>query len=387
MTTLMTSLPQREQPTSSRRLRELRELALRGLQRMYRPEHGLYAFRARRCDGGVRLEGTSARYSAIVLLALARESEPQAKAALGGRPLAELCDRLLNTVPGTDNLGDTALILWAALALRHPATDAAAGRVGELLTKSETLPTVELAWALSAFCEPGAPEYVAPWRDEAARRLMGAFRPQAELFPHHVGGTPARLRGHVACFADQVYPIQALARYAAMTADLEPLDAARRCADRICRCLGPGGQWCWHYDVRTGRVVEVYPVYSVHQDGMAPMALFALAEAGGPAYDDAMRRGLDWLYAVPELGGTSLIEPAADMIWRKVARREPRKLVRRAQAVATRVHPRLRWPGMDALFPAHVIDDECRPYHLGWLLYAWPAARAAAWDREAGVPS
>lgn len=71
-----------------------------------------------------------------------------------------------------------------------------------------------------------------------------------------------------------------------------------------------------------------------------------------------------------------MIDESGGVIRRKVARREPRKFVRRAQAVAARIHPALRWPGTDTLFPAGAIDDECRPYHLGWLLYAWPEYRA-----------
>jgi hypothetical protein len=78
----------------------------------------------------------------------------------------------------------------------------------------------------------------------------------------------------------------------------------------------------------------------------------------------------------PELGGGSLIDESAGLIWRKVARREPPKLSRFAQAAASRLHPALRAPGLDTLFPPCAVDYEDRPYHLGWLLHAWPAGRA-----------
>lgn len=104
---------------------------------------------------------------------------------------------------------------------------------------------------------------------------------------------------------------------------------------------------------------------------MAPLALFALDAAGGPAFDRAVERGLAWLQAAQELRGGSLIDAETGTIWRKVARREPGKAARYLQAAASALHPRLRVPALDALFPPRSIDYEDRPYHWGWLLYAW----------------
>jgi hypothetical protein len=113
------------------------------------------------------------------------------------------------------------------------------------------------------------------------------------------------------------------------------------------------------------------------------MALFALERAAAVDLRPPIARGLAWLAHAPELGGGSLIDERADLIWRKVARREPRKLSRYAQAAASRLHPALRTPGLDVLFPPCIVDYEDRPYHLGWLLHAWPAGRAARWDERA----
>ena len=60
--------------------------------------------------------------------------------------------------------------------------------------------------------------------------------------------------------------------------------------------------------------------------------------------------------------------------------REPPELV----DGKVRVHPAVRVPGMGVAFPPGTIDFECRPYHLGWLLYCWSAARAASWDASGG---
>jgi len=177
-----------------------------------------------------------------------------------------------------------------------------------------------------------------------------------------------------------VYPIQALALYNKLSGDRAALDVAGRCARQICAKQGNAGQWWWHYDRRTGEVVEPYPVYAIHQDAMAPMALFALQEAGGADFRPSVARGLDWLASSPELGGGSLIDTRADLVWRKVARREPGKLSRYAKALAAGIHPSLRVPGLDTICPPVSIDFEDRPYHPGWFLHAWTKDRMKRWE-------
>jgi hypothetical protein len=139
----------------------------------------------------------------------------------------------------------------------------------------------------------------------------------------------------------------------------------------MCTMQGPEGQWWWHYDVRTGRLIEGYPVYAVHQEAMGPMALLALRDAGGADHADAIAKGLDWLARPPEIPG-SLIDTQTGIIWRKVARHEPFKVTRTAQALASRLHPSLRVPGLGWVARPGWVDYECRPYEMGWILHAWP---------------
>ena len=63
----------------------LREMAIRGLSRMYRPDEGLFAFRLRRTGEELVLEGSSPRYTAIALIGLAGELRGPASAALAGK--------------------------------------------------------------------------------------------------------------------------------------------------------------------------------------------------------------------------------------------------------------------------------------------------------------
>jgi len=355
----------------------LRTLALDELRRQYQPDQGLFVFRLRRLPGGVARQGLSRRYTAITAIGLVGERPEDIRAVLAGRGLDVLGDRLLEDVSTLDNLGDVALTLWAGILAEHPLRERALERLLALRPLIGTRFTVELAWSLAALSlEPAARTH--DLREELAARLRDASNAETGVFPHVVGRAGS-LRAHVACFADLVYPIQALSLHSRATGDKRSLSAAERCAEQICRVQGAAGQWWWHYDVRTGRVIEPYPVYAVHQDGMGPMALFALREAGGRDFGDSVRHGLDWLEASPELGGGSLVDPRAGIIWRKVARREPGKLSRSLQALASRLSPALRVPGLDTVFPPRVVDWESRPYHMGWLLHAFPREAGNRW--------
>jgi hypothetical protein len=366
---------------SIRSVTELRELALHSLARMYRPADGSFAFRIRRRGETLLLEGSSHRYTAVALIGLAGEDEAAQVSVLAGSGIRDACARLVGEAASLENLGDVALILWAACAAGYPERGSVLERLLALSPGEAAHPTVEVAWALAALCaDRDGP--VGPLRHRLASRLIASFEPHSGIFPHALGGRTGGVRGHVSCFADLVYPIHALAWYAALVGDAEARDVALRCAEALCARQGPAGQWWWHYDLRTGAIVERYPVYAIHQDAMAPMALLTLERTAGVDLRAPIARGLAWLTHAPELDGGSLIDEDAGLIWRKVARREPRKLSRYAQAAASRIHPAFRTPGLDTLFPPCVVDYEDRPYHLGWLLHAWPTERAVRWDER-----
>jgi hypothetical protein len=355
---------ERERAADSPLLRQLQSLALDVLPTMYLPAQGLFVFTQRRVGERISGDGVSVRYSAITLIGLNAAGTEQPPLGAGAR--RDIAAALISRLPEA-GLGDTALIAWATSGVMSPA-HSAWDRLADLAPADATHATVEVAWALAALatCRPRGFDGLA--RD-IADRLMASFDERSGLFPHVPGG--AGLRAHVTCFADQVYPIHALSLYSTARQDSRALGIASRCAAVICERQGAAGQWWWHYDVRTGSVIEGYPVYAIHQDAMAPMALLALAAAGGPRMDAHIARGLAWLAAAPELDGGSLIDPAAHMVWRKVARREPGKTSRYIQSATTRLLPALRAPGLDRLFPPVAIDYEDRPYHYGWLLYAW----------------
>jgi hypothetical protein len=354
---------------------KMRALCVRALPRMYLPDKHLFCHCIRRGPRGDVPEGVSRRYTAITLLGLAVQQNDPSTQVIKDGDSSLVCRRLLSDVETVENLGDVALTLWAAKLLSHQDASRASARLEAMDPVRRPHPTVEIAWALTALSVGTGETSDRGLRDRIARRLLDAFKGKTGLFSHYpVGAAPSAWRGHVACFADWVYPVQALAHYHKATGDENAIDAATRSARAMCDRQGDGGQWWWHYDVRTGNVVEGYPVYSVHQDAMGPMALFDLQDAGGQCFNEAIVKSVAWMIRNPERGD-SLLDREADLIWRKVCRKEPGKLCRGVQALASRVHSSLRVPGLGRLFPATQVDYECRPYHLGWLLYAFSDRR------------
>jgi hypothetical protein len=356
---------------------QLCTLSLKALPAMYRPDSQQFVQTVRKdptADNGLRQEGTNLRYAAIAALGLAWTAPQAQRTVLAGWTAADLARHAtdLSADPATD-LGAVALAGWARAEAAGEICEPVYDRLVTEVRTAAAQPTVDFSWTLTALLAALAVQDRAELREAAAiaaDRLLAAQGAQG-IWGHHLPRAAlARYRAHVGCFADQVYPVQALARYARACGDGRALAAANRCAGRIVELQGSAGQWWWHYDARTGDVVEGYPVYSVHQHAMAPMALFDLLEAGGDDHRNAILDGVGWLRRHPEPGG-ALIDSETGAIWRKIGRREPGKATRSLRAVSTSISPRWKLRVLDAIFTPGELDYECRPYELGWLLYAW----------------
>jgi hypothetical protein len=334
--------------------------------------HGEFAFTmsgTRKPGGGwqLRPSGVSARYGAITALGLLRLPEKDQRDLLAGDTAVDLVGRLTKRLDEESDRGDVALLCWAAAEAEHSELPHALQRLADVDRRDGPVDTVAAAWVVAAIVAARRHADVEQHLGAARDRLMAA---RSAAYPHVIGGTSSWYRSHVGSFADQVYPIQALARLHSSADDPRALAAADAVASAIRRAQGDAGQWWWHYDARTGEVIEGYPVYSVHQHAMAPMALLDLADAGGQDHLDAICRGLRWLARPPETS-EELVLDEPPVAWRKVARGDRRKVVRGLRAASTRLRPGTRLPLLDRAFRPGWIDHECRPYELGWLLLAW----------------
>lgn len=354
-------------------IRKLRSIAIHSLARMYRPEERLFAFRLRKNGKSEVLEGISRRYTAMVLIGLAGEDSSVVKEVLGNHSREDVCRRLLQDMDQMRGLGEVALTTWAARALGYSQVPMAVDALRRMEPGRRPYPTMESSWALTALVVNGSNVTDMLLADDIADVLLASFNWESGIFRRWTEDSKIpKFRAHASCFADFVYPIQALSHYHLTTGNKKAIEAAIRCAEHMCELQGPEGQWWWYYDARTGRVLERYPVYAVHQDAMAPMALLVLAKASGQDYSTSIEKDLLWLVNPTEIT-ESLIDTECKVIWRKVARREPWRIIRGLQAASSYLHRGLRVPGVNVLFPPSSIDYESRPYHMGWILYAWSA--------------
>jgi hypothetical protein len=233
---------------------------------------------------------------------------------------------------------------------------------------------VELAWVLQAMVNlvqnQSVTDEIYDLLKDVRDRLLDLHCSSGLFARHNRGGFKAMVSRRVASFADQVYPILALADYGRYFNDPLSVDVAVLAADTICRLQGADGQWWWHYDVKTATVAEEYPVFSVHQDAMAPMALLAVDEAAATDHSSYIEKGLRWLNGQNELC-EKMIKPDKGVIWRDIHRREIGKMYRwvRDGLIAGGLRKAHQLAGRN-LF-GFSVNRQCRPYHLGWILYAW----------------
>ena len=356
------------------RVDDLIKLAQHGLSQMHLNNGKAFVQTSRgirTAQGSVlRGEGDNLRYAAMAALGLACLPEENQRAVLNGRTAFELAAATAKRARTHQDNGAVALAAWAAAEVAGTFERELFDQLSQALFSGDPVATVDTSWMITAAIAAGDRGATDGVRAGAASRLAAA-QGGGGLYPHMLPAKASgRFRAHIGSFADQVYPLQAFARLSGATGSLEALNAANKTASTICDLQGAAGQWWWHYDSRNGGVVERFPVYSVHQHAMAPMVLFDLVDAGGDDHSGAIALGLDWLRTHPEVMD-ELLSPAHGVVWRKVGRREPRKAVRSISAVSTSLRPDLRLPGLDRAFPPNRIDYECRPYELGWLLYAW----------------
>ncbi len=373
MTKTTQDILHREFSDLKKEIKFLRSLAIHELSKMYLPEERLFVFRIRKNRAGeVIREGVSCRYTAIVLIGLAGEKDEDIARVLVKDSLMDVCDRLVDEVDNITDIGAIALIAWAAKAIKHPNISKVMQALRKMAPGKKSYRTVELSWALMAeVIDAGSDFFHA---DETAEALLTAYNQESKMFQYRsMLNGHFRLHNHTSCFADLAYPIMALSHYYQTTGNSVAAVAAGDSAGRMCQLQGPDGQWWWYYDNRTGKVLERFPVYAIHQDSMAPMALFSLADALGTNHTEAIQKGLNWLFNANEING-SLVDAEGNIIWRKVGRRGiGRIFLSGLQAAACRIHPALRTPLIDVLFPGNMVEYETRPYHMGWILHAWPA--------------
>ena len=349
---------------------DLVHLTITGLGVAYDARNELFHFKVIKTENGVTRLGHSLRYTLICLLGLARAEAAGKDSPVNVKKALESIVRRASHLRDTGDLG---LLFWLC-SITSPGDISRTcselnvrERFAAYLASNECR-TTELAWCLTALSYAslaleGKNSQLLELADEFYRKLIASYGGKG-IFGHgNSHGLSAVFRAKVGCFADQVYPIYALSKYFMVSGNAEALRIAAECGEAICRLQGDLGQWWWHYDAATGRVVGRYPVYSVHQDGMAPMALFELGRATGTDYGAPIHKGLAWIGGQNELD-RSMIDTDRAMVWRNIHRPAAGKYMELASSALFGRNRRKTPSDLRILY-------ECWSYHLGWVLYAF----------------
>lgn len=363
------------------RLGGLAGLSLEALLQMFDEGSGLFCQKTVVDGNRHSNRGSNAFYTGMSTVGILRCPD---LAAQSGFPLGRGLDALHGaaaTAAASPEL--VASVVWASALAEDPRGAPLARRLAERRDlggcDSAALGHVVNGLAVAAAAYPEQSGATIESCRRWAAELLERFAPAADLFGPIGRPTGARsaLLSRVTSFAAQVYPLHGLAAYHRVTGEA-PAPALGRVANRIVDAQGPLGQWWWLYSTKTRAILEGYPVYSVHQDGMALMALLPLEALGVGSYRQPLALGLDWLSDRNELS-TDLVRRDPPIIFRNIQRAgsDEDAMFGISRGNLARVVARSLRPvsdHLDADSGTLEVLHECRPYHLGWLLYAYSLA-------------
>lgn len=361
------------------RMDDLAAAALTLLPSLYDPRAAVFCHKMVPVGTHYRNEGENELYSAMALTGLAIDASPRASTLVASVDDTGGIDRLVRSAETTPSVGLLGTVIWALSEMEDSRVVKPLARVGPIQPRVPTSMDLGLLLAgvsSAALKFSGYRDYCLSVGEGLQEELCRRFARSGRLFRGSSSPRADILHWHIASFATQVYPILGTAIFA-QAAERPPEWQTRAAADQLIETQGPAGQWWWMYSPSSGRVLEGYPVYVVHQSAMAFMALASLQQLGAGSFRDALQHGLMWLESARNELGTAMYALDAPFFSRAIQRRGSNadafggmshlrharliaaSLTRRSGGADPRAHPsRLE------------ILREDRPYHLGWLLVA-----------------
>jgi hypothetical protein len=344
---------------------------LHGLKGMYMPSAGVFSTSYRMVDGimlNVYERDSAYKFTMNTLMGLYKARVAGSEVFLDiETAYRSLAGRVREQATSAQNIAAT---VWAGHSIGVEVPEVAVSLFDRILNSQDKYPDLGaqgLAWTIAA-CVTGGVEL----REKAHALLRCAteryIHPRSMLVRH----TPSGFRKDWASFAASCYMAYSLLLLARETGDQETKRIGLTIARAMVRLQGPQGQWAWFYHVPSGRVVDYYPVYSVHQHAMAPLFLLEAIDQGYAEFREPLVRGFRWIFGQNELQ-TSLVDRDRRIIWRSAVRREPLARMSRFARTVGVTYAGLR-PGIldrDDL----QINRECRSYELGWALWAFAGRR------------
>ena len=344
--------------------------ALKGLGNCWMPEHGLFSHSYHlggAAPGNLSKADSDPFYSLNVLLGLSRLPRHGQASEFDVEGIFDTATRALLR-PGVPKYA-FGMALWtsAELGLELPADTHQ--RVTGLLADEPAyrqFTAQDLGMLLSgcvARARHGDDAFAA-----IAKRLRGVLEadfdgPPSRLFYNNAHGPRRRYTSFATC----TYLTLALYQYGEWQGDERAIARANDGVAALIARQGPHGEWPWFFHAPSGRVLDMYEVYAVHQNGMAPAFLHHAVTHGVSGARDALERGFRWILGDNQLGRSMLV-PELGLICRSQMRRGQGRARRAFRALANDLFSRNDQLQTDDQIE---IRQECRSYQLGWLLWSF----------------
>ena len=221
-----------------------------------------------------------------------------------------------------ENPGDHGLLLalLAATDRSNPAVGRSLRRLERVAARSNVawrLNMQDLAWMLWG---------ATAWRERPEAETLAArvFALIRTRFANPGSGMPRhsirRYRAHTVSFGSVVYFLRAMYEYDEAFDSEVAVELFMGCLRRVLAFQGEDGAWPWLIDTRTGVPIDLYPVFSVHQDSMAMLFLFPAASYGVAGIDAVIERSFMWNLGQNELGASLLRSQPCPWFCRSVER-------------------------------------------------------------------
>jgi hypothetical protein len=285
--------------------------------------------------------------------------------------LPEIFQRNVSLLPNLP-VRDYALgmALWASAELGLPIPDSVLHHINQVVMDAErwnSFRAQDLGMILIGVAAQAERERT-KWTSIATQLfkfLLDRYHAPSELFFDAASG-PRRRFGS---FATQTYLLLACYAYGELMNDDRAIRIANAGARKLIKHQGPQGEWPWFFDAVSGRVLDFYEVYSVHQYGMAPAFLERAERHGVMEARNAIVQGFNWVLGNNQLGRSMLVPELHLSIRSQVRRGE-------LETKNWRVLRAVRNAVLGA--KAHLVEPsqlelrmECRSYELGWILWSF----------------
>jgi hypothetical protein len=281
--------------------------ALTGLRQCWLPEHDRWSH-IYHLDGRVSpnesLPRSDVFYTLNVLLGMSRVR--QIPDNIGVPEIFRRNALQLTTLPVAKYAYGMAL--WAAAELNLDVPEPVASAARALLSDEaqwDTFRAQDLGMLLTgvvAQTKMGRTEWL-PFVGLLYRFLRKRLTSGSGLFFDAASGARRRF----ASFATQTYLSIACYHYGEYANDPAAIKLATTCVQKLIALQGQQGEWPWFFDAVSGRVLDFYEVYSVHQYGMAPALLECAERHNVRGAKDALVKGFKWVLGENQLGRSMLV--------------------------------------------------------------------------------